>query len=239
MPLKRAWLPLAVLVALAALALIGIDSCVKGQSVGGADVGDAQTTEGSGQPTDADSQSASRYALGGAVGTEGTEGTEGTGAYVSLDVPLILQLPELPTGCEATSVAMLLNYAGVEVSKTEIADAMPTSRRNPERGFVGDPYTESGYTIYPPAFEDLINAYLGSFVDMSGCTVEDIRQKLDEGAPVVSWVSDGASYLHCVCLTGYDGGGFLVNDPLEGYSYWAYAEFQALWEHLGCLALSY
>lgn len=39
-----------------------------------------------------------------------------------LDVEPILQLPELPTGCEITSLATVLNYYGYDISKTQLAD---------------------------------------------------------------------------------------------------------------------
>ncbi len=41
------------------------------------------------------------------------------------NVPLINQFPELPTGCEATALTMLLRYHGVNVSKKDIADTIP------------------------------------------------------------------------------------------------------------------
>ena len=41
---------------------------------------------------------------------------------ILLDVPTILQKPELPRGCEVTSLAMMLNYAGIEVNKMELAE---------------------------------------------------------------------------------------------------------------------
>lgn len=39
---------------------------------------------------------------------------------VLLDVPLVCQLPELPTGCETTALTMVFNYNGVDVTKTEM-----------------------------------------------------------------------------------------------------------------------
>lgn len=156
-----------------------------------------------------------------------------------LAVPLIMQLPELPTGCEATSVAMMLNYAGVKVTKQEVADKMPYDPYDPAKGFVGDPYSWEGITIYPPAFEPMLKKYLGSFVDLSGKGLEDIRACIDADRPVVVWIDDGADFLHCVCVTGYDEGGLFFNDPLIGFMYLDNDYFSTLWKYLGNLALSY
>ncbi|MDR2492249.1 MAG: C39 family peptidase [Coriobacteriales bacterium] len=158
---------------------------------------------------------------------------------VRLDVPLVMQLPELPTGCEATSVAMMLKYLGIPVTKLEIADKMPYDDFDPTRGFVGSPYDWAGVTIYPEAFEDLVRSYAGSYINLSGATLEDLKLYLRASRPVVCWISNGEDLLHCVCVTGYDSEGFFVNDPLVGAAYMDNETFEELWEYLGNLALCY
>ncbi len=73
------------------------------------------------------------------------------------NVPFIQQLPELPRGCEVTSLAMLLQYKGVEVDKMKLASEIyrvPFEENglhgNPYEGFVGNIYTKSepGYGVY-------------------------------------------------------------------------------------------
>lgn len=62
-----------------------------------------------------------------------------------LDVPLILQKPELMRGCEVTSLAMVLQFSGVQVDKMELASkvqyvSFQTNglKGNMHKGFIGD-----------------------------------------------------------------------------------------------------
>src|SRR5699024_11245486 len=74
-------------------------------------------------------------------------------SYKIPNVPPLVQHPDLPTGCEATALAMLLNWAGLEISKYAVVDALPKGDKvhtvggerigaNPHYEFVGDPYVE-------------------------------------------------------------------------------------------------
>ncbi|WP_257350897.1 C39 family peptidase [Pseudalkalibacillus decolorationis] len=120
---------------------------------------------------------------------------------VLLDVPLISQQPELARGCEVTSLAMMLQYAGVNVDKMTLAeqvkkDPTPYSEKdgnvyfgNPNTGFVGNMYTfsEEGYGVYHGPIAQLAEQYLPNrVVDFTGSSFETIYQYLDEGKPV--WV---------------------------------------------------
>ena len=44
---------------------------------------------------------------------------------VQIDVPVILQNPELPNGCEITSLTEVLQYLGFQVTHTEMAGYLP------------------------------------------------------------------------------------------------------------------
>lgn len=118
-----------------------------------------------------------------------------------LDVVLIKQLPELPRGCEVTSLAMLLDHAGIKVDKMTLAqqirrDPTPYSKSNgtvtfgnPYDGFVGDMYSFSnpGYGVYHGPVRDLAENYLpGQIIDMTGSRLEDMLVALTQGKPV--WV---------------------------------------------------
>lgn len=111
------------------------------------------------------------------------------------NVPFIQQLPELDRGCEVTSLAMMLQYAGVSVDKMTLADEIekvPFSnngvRGNPNEGFVGDIYTfsESGYGVYHEPLFQLANKYLPNrAVDLTGKNINEIYKAVKEGESVV------------------------------------------------------
>jgi uncharacterized protein YvpB len=159
-------------------------------------------------------------------------------ASVRLAVPLSKQLPLLTTGCEATATAMMLQYAGASLTKLDVANEMPYSS-DPSTGFVGNPFTGSGFTIYPQALTRLVRTQLGSAVDLSGTTLDDLRGFLQEGKPVCCWIADDQGYVHCVVVTGYEGDTFYLNDPLNGSTSMTAAALDHIWANNARRALSY
>jgi uncharacterized protein YvpB len=124
-----------------------------------------------------------------------------------LNAPLINQNPELRRGCEVTSLAMMLQYAGVNVGKMTLAaqvrkDTTPyryingtVHFGNPNTGFVGDMYTfnRPGYGVYHGPINALANQYLpGRVVDFSGSKFETIYQYVNSGKPV--WVVNNVMF---------------------------------------------
>ena len=120
---------------------------------------------------------------------------------ILLDAPLISQLPELPRGCEVTSLAMLLNYSGKKTDKMTLAKQVakdPTPYRkvdgkvyfgNPNIGFVGNMYDKSkpGYGVYHKPIENLAKQYLGSrVINLTGTPFTNVTNQLDKKKPV--WV---------------------------------------------------
>ncbi|MED1086804.1 C39 family peptidase [Bacillus mycoides] len=111
------------------------------------------------------------------------------------NVPLIQQLPELDRGCEVTSLAMMLQYAGVSVDKMKLANEIKKVnfmedgvRGNPNEGFVGNIYTfsESGYGVYHGPLFQLAKKYLpDKAVDLTGKSIEEIYKSVKAGHPVV------------------------------------------------------
>lgn len=121
---------------------------------------------------------------------------------ILLSVPTLQQFPELPRGCEVTSLAMLLNFAGVPVDKLTLANEITKVPYlqdgfygNPHQGFVGNMFTynEPGLTVYHEVIEDLANQYLPYQIDnISGDRFSSVQKKLNEGKPV--WVIVGSTF---------------------------------------------
>jgi uncharacterized protein YvpB len=121
--------------------------------------------------------------------------------------PLIKQLPELPRGCEVTSLAMLLNHAGIKANKMTLAkqvkrDLTPLTYKdgkkyfgNPHVGFVGDMYSfrTPGFGVFHKPIADLGNRYLpGRIVDLSGKSFESVLNYVGAGHPV--WVINTSTF---------------------------------------------
>lgn len=126
---------------------------------------------------------------------------------VILNAPLILQYPELPRGCEVTSLAMLLQHAGVRVDKLTLAKAVkkdPTPYKkkngivyfgNPHNGFVGDMYSKrnKGFGVYHGPIADLAEQFLPArIIDITGEDFTQVYKFLSNGSPV--WVIINAKY---------------------------------------------
>lgn len=120
----------------------------------------------------------------------------------SLDVPLILQNPELRYGCEVTSTAMMLQYAGVSVGKMELyrqveKDTTPLVKRNgniirwgdPQNGFIGDMTGKTpGYAVFDKPIEALVNRYVPA-LNLTGENFSAIIDHVGKGYPVVVWTT--------------------------------------------------
>lgn len=119
--------------------------------------------------------------------------------YVISNVPIIGQYPELPRGCEVTSVAMLMNYVGINVDKMELAENIIKEpfvfeidnkkyNGNPHVGFVGDMYSTSnrGYGAYNEPIYQLMDSYKdGEAIDLTGADFSDLYYYISQNRPVV------------------------------------------------------
>ncbi len=131
-------------------------------------------------------------------------------AWVS-GVPLIAQRPELPNGCEITAVTMMLQYAGANVDKMQLAREMPRNS-DPNYDYIGQPWDQTGITIFPNALMDLVEKYAGSAKDLTGVDFNDIKYQIDIGHPVVTWNTLHGFTYHALTVTGYDDQYVYYND---------------------------
>jgi uncharacterized protein YvpB len=125
-------------------------------------------------------------------------------ASAMLDAPAIHQFPELPAGCEVTSLTMLLQFRGIQKSKTVLAEEMkkdPTPIRwgpngtiaywgDPNQGFVGDVTGGSkAFGIYHAALYELLKEYVPSGMDMTGESFDTLEHQISMGIPVIAWTT--------------------------------------------------
>ncbi|CAG7622381.1 C39 family peptidase [Paenibacillus allorhizosphaerae] len=121
-----------------------------------------------------------------------------------LEAPLVFQKPELPSGCELTSLTMLLQYYGVNKSKMELLPEMKRDSTpirynkdgtiaywgNPNIGFVGEiTGSAKGFGIYHAALFDLLKEYVPSAVDLTREPFSKLERQVSEGFPVVAWTT--------------------------------------------------
>ncbi|WP_049945538.1 C39 family peptidase [Candidatus Stoquefichus massiliensis] len=150
-----------------------------------------------------------------------------------IDVECILQNPQLPTGCEITSLTMVLNYHGFSINKIDLAENYlkkgKIGQTDFEKAFVGDPKDQHSYGCYAPVIVDCANQYLKEkkvslkAIDYTGSSIEELYHFINQGIPVIVWATinmaepypsikwtvDGnelqwISKEHCLVLTGYD-----------------------------------
>ncbi len=118
-----------------------------------------------------------------------------------LDVPIIWQMPELPTGCEVTSLAMALQYKGVRTNKITLANQLPKDKRpvirnqdgiiriwgDPNQAFVGNPFG-NGYSIFPAPLKQFADQFRPT-VDLTGAPFKLLEQQIEKGNPVMVWIT--------------------------------------------------
>ncbi len=122
---------------------------------------------------------------------------------------MLLQSPELPTGCEITAMTMALRYAGLDADKvtmaTEYLPCQPYKLYTGADGktygpdwnhyFIGDPTTEIGYVCGTGAILTAANRYLEDVgnplraKDRTGARPEELYALVSQDIPVVVWVT--------------------------------------------------
>ncbi len=128
-----------------------------------------------------------------------------TSQAVLVDVPVIPQYPDYPTGCESVSTVMALRYAGEDVSiDTFVDEYLPKSRDfyidggltygpSPYDYFIGHPTSESSFGCMATVIEAALCNYFGSAERISRSetlSLEELcAQYIDQGTPVIVWAT--------------------------------------------------
>ena len=126
---------------------------------------------------------------------------------ILLPVPQILQNPELPNGCEITSLCQVLRFLGFDADKCELADRyLPRSERwwgaDPDLVYLGDPHREDdtpfcGFYCFAGPIVAAAKTYLADHgaaeaytpVDLTGAEEAELVAQLERGRPFIFWAS--------------------------------------------------
>lgn len=164
-----------------------------------------------------------------------------------------LQMPELPTGCEATALGTLLRMNGVNVTKFDVADAMPKSDGSDfVYSFWGNPYSATdGWACMAPCSVITANKFLKNSnkvaVEYTGTDLIDLKfpsavwvtMYLNDPLPS-NYESNGYRLFrnpHCVVVTRIELDSVYVIDPLVGDVAYPLERFNIVYKELGCQAV--
>ncbi len=139
-------------------------------------------------------------------------------------------------------MTMMLQYKGAKVDKIALANEMPKHSWDPNYGYVGNPFTKKGWTVYPPALMKLVNKHAGSAQNLTGVTNLKLESELANNKPVVVWVSPMHGFtVHAIALTGFDQNNYYFNDPWTNKKdvRMSKGEFIKLWGNQSKRAITY
>lgn len=164
-----------------------------------------------------------------------------------------LQMPELPTGCEATALGTLLRMNGVNVTKFDVADAMPKSDGSDfVYSFWGNPYSATdGWACMAPCSVITANKFLKNSnkvaVEYTGTDLTDLKFPSDVWVTMYlndpkpsNYESNGYRLFrnpHCVVVTRIELDSVYVIDPLVGEVAYPLERFNNVYKELGCQAV--
>lgn len=140
----------------------------------------------------------------------GSEDNEEKSGHLIYGFKLTEQLPDLPTGCEVTSLTMTLNYLGFEADKMKIAKEYLV-KGEVEKGsdnklhgpdyryvFAGRPESdESSFGCMAPCIVSAAQKFLDQAgsdmipVDLTGTEFDELLDFIDHDVPVILWSTMG------------------------------------------------
>lgn len=191
---------------------------------------------------------------------------------VYIPIQTLMQQPELPNGCEIVSLTAILNYYGYDVSKLTMADQFLPKQAlykqgrklygpDPYKAYAGNPRSKiNGWYSFAPPIVEAANNYMATqkdklkAINISGSTKEQLLSYLNNGIPIVIWItldlsspslggrwylSDTGEYykaytnLHAVVLNGYKEDVVHVMNPLKGQVEYNIDAFFKSYEEMG------
>lgn len=176
-------------------------------------------------------------------------GSQSVASYILLNAPYINQNGAgFPMGCEAASLLQALQQKGYAKNynlKNFIKEMPMSPNNNPNNGFSGRPDVIKPniyHSIYAKPLTQWGNKY-GKVADISGSSVETLKDELRKGNPVVVyvtgnyasprygkyWWGTGIDNAHVVTLDGFNESNntYHISDPNSG-KYWVSAsKFEA------------
>ena len=146
-----------------------------------------------------------------AAETDGTAESVNPDAYQLkhiIEVDNILQLPDLPTGCESVSLTIVLKHFGYPANKLDLVrNYLPKQEfyyvdgilygADFETTFAGDPEDENSYGCYAPCMVITANNYLtdngykGKAYNLTGIDFEMLLSDyIDNDIPIMIWITN-------------------------------------------------
>lgn len=203
-----------------------------------------------------------------------TEFTHIDSDYIIENVPHINQTKDFPTGCESVAAVSLMNYFGIEITPDEFIDSCLAignypyydeygvmHGEDPNKVFIGDPRSESGYGCYSPVIISAMEAalpkgYRARALDSESISLESLcTEYVAKDQPVIIWATmemkkaeNGRSWLlpdgseftfirpeHCLILIGYDEEYYYFSDSMSEEAVTAYPKqaCEAAFEAMG------
>lgn len=188
----------------------------------------------------------------------------GRSAYID-NFPCLNQNPDLPTGCEVTSLTMVLNYLGYPADKNDLAANYLTKEEfpyaNPYSQFVGNPSTNDSFGCYAPVITECAIKYGANATNISYSSIDTICSYVEQGQPVIIWAtmymvptSYGSTVWtdangqtvswrgneHCLVMVGFDAAAneVYLADPLTGsVTTYMFSKFYTRWIEQDCQAV--
>lgn len=112
-----------------------------------------------------------------------------------INVPLEKQYPELPNGCEVTSLTMLLRYYNIKVTKLDLSEKINhvasftdngQYRGNPHVGFVGYmSLANAGWCVYNEPLTQVAGKYTSRIQNFTGHDFIQVMKLVSDGHPVL------------------------------------------------------